>query len=329
MQSDGNRSARPGGAAAGRLTAMSGRQTLRVATRASTLAVRQSEWVIDRLRRRWPDLRLELVKASTPGDRDKQTPLTSLGQGVFVSGVERLLLEDEADVAVHSLKDVPTLLTAGLELAAFPERADPRDGLVCRVGHGLTSLPIGALVGTGSPRRAAQLLALRPDLRVAPVRGNLDTRLRKLREGAFDALMLAVAGLARLGRDGELDQVFSAEECTPATGQGALVVQCRADDDLTRRLVSTLDDRTCRAEVTAERAFLAALGGGCQLPAGALGTVDGDDVDIIGVAASPDGREIVRQRHRGPSTAASVVGHELGEHLLPHARGLLGAAAGV
>ena len=300
---------------------------LRVATRASILALRQSEWVADRLRAAWPGLEVELVPASTPGDRDKQTPLTALGQGIFVKGVEELLLAGRADIAVHSLKDVPTALTPGLELAAFPTREDPRDGLVCRVGRDLASLPPGARVGTGSPRRAAQLLALRPDLRVLPVRGNLDSRLGKLRAGQFEALVLAVAGLARLDRGGDLDQVFSADECTPAVGQGALVVQCRAEDPVIRALVAPLDDPSCRVESLAERAFLTALGGGCQLPAGALARVAGNRLEIVGVAASPDGRELVRAHRAGLASEAASVGQQLAQELLPRARGLLAMAA--
>lgn len=302
------------------------RPLLRLATRASTLALRQAEWVRDRLLQAWPGLEVELVRASTPGDRDKHTPLTSLGQGVFVRGVEELLLGCRADIAVHSLKDVPTLQTSGLNLAAFPPREDPRDGLVCRVGRDLDTLPRGARVGTGSPRRAAQLLALRPDLRILPVRGNLDTRLRKLREGAFEALVLAVAGLTRLERASELDHIFSVRECTPAVGQGALAVQCRAEDKATHSLVAPLDDPACRAEALAERAFLAALGGGCQVPAGALARADGLRLEMVGVAASPDGRELVREAIRGGSDRPAQLGHELADRLLPRARGLLALA---
>ncbi|MBA2448728.1 MAG: hydroxymethylbilane synthase [Chloroflexi bacterium] len=302
-------------------------RVLRIATRGSALALRQTEWVADRLRAAWSGARVELVSASTAGDRDKQTPLTSLGQGVFVKGVEELLLVGAADIAVHSLKDVPTLLTASLELAAFPPREDPRDGLVCRVGRDLRSLPPRARVGTGSPRRAAQLLQLRQDLRILPVRGNLDTRLRKLRNGEFEALVLAVAGLARLGRQDELDQIFEIEECTPAVGQGALVIQTRTDDHATRELVAPLDDRHCRAESLAERAFLAALGGGCQLPAGALARVADRHLQIVGVAAAPDGRELVRAHHSGNASDAATVGHRLAELLLPRAQGLLSLAA--
>src|SRR4051794_29167792 len=164
--------------------------------------------VVDVLAARWPDVTFEIVTASTPGDRDKVTPLTTLGQGVFVKGVEEQLLNGRVDLAVHSLKDVPTVETPGLVLAAFPLRADARDGLVCHVGRNLASLPPGARVGTGSPRRAAQLLALRGDLRMTPVRGNLDTRLRRVNDGEIEALTVAIAGMERLGRLDELDQAL-------------------------------------------------------------------------------------------------------------------------
>ena len=303
---------------------------LRVVTRQSTLALTQTKGVIDELRAAWPGLLAELVVASTPGDRDKSTPLTTLGQRVFVKGVEEALLDGRADVAVHSLKDVPTILTSGLELAAFPRRGDPRDGLVCRdgVGRSLADLPLRARVGTGSPRRAAQLLALRPDLRVTPVRGNLDTRLAKLHAGEFDALTLAVAGLQRLGRMDELAQVFEVDECTPCVGQGTLVVQCRADAPSIKSLVARIDDPATRTASIAERAFLAALGGGCELPAGALGVLRGTELDLVGVVASPDGRDVVRQRRSGPMGNPASFGRTLALQLLPRARTLLGAAVG-
>ncbi len=302
------------------------RGLLRVATRACVLALTQTHSVIALLHAAWPTLEIELVPASTPGDRDKRTPLTSLGEGVFVKGIEEELLSDRADIAVHSVKDVPTLGTPTLELAAFPKRADPRDGLVCRIGRCLAELPPGARVGTGSPRRAAQLLAVRSDVRVAPIRGNLDTRLRRLHDGEFEALVVAVAGLARLGRLSELHHAFSFEECTPAAGQGALVVQARANDSATRALVTAIDDPDCRAEVQAERAFLASLGGGCQLPAGAVARASGAALKLIGVAASPDGRELTREQHCGRTSAPSDLGRGLAERMLPRARGLLALA---
>lgn len=297
---------------------MSQQRTLRVVTRGSKLALIQTQSVVDLLITRHPELSFEVVTASTPGDRDKSTPLTTLGQGVFVKGVEEQLLVGQADLAVHSLKDVPTEETAGLMLGAFPMRADARDGLVCRLGRNLASLPAGARVGTGSPRRAAQLRALRQDIEVVPVRGNLDTRLRKLADGELEALTVAIAGLERLGRLGELDQAFEADECTPAAGQGTLVVQCRADDALAREVLAGIDVPTIRAEATAERAFLGRLGGGCQLPAGAIARAfEGGQLEIIGVVASLDGRELVRDRHTGSPEHAADAGRALAERLLP------------
>ncbi|MCC6176565.1 MAG: hydroxymethylbilane synthase [Chloroflexi bacterium] len=297
---------------------------LRVATRGSVLALRQTNDVVDMLRAMHPEMSVEIVSVSTPGDRDKSTPLTTLGQGVFVKGVEEQLLDGRVDVAVHSLKDVPTAPTPGLEIGAYPLRADPRDGLVCRVGRNLASLPERARVATGSPRRAAQLLALRSDLQIVAVRGNLDTRLRKLRDGEFDGLMLAVAGLQRLNRLDELDQAFEVDECTPAAGQGTLAVQCRTDDAPVRALLARLDDAATRAEAQAERAFLAALGGGCELPAGAVAQVHGSVLHLIGVVASADGRSLVRERIAGGLDDPAGVGRELAERLLPRARVFLG-----
>lgn len=297
---------------------------VRVVTRGSPLALIQTQLVVDLLVRRWPDLRFEVVTATTPGDRDKQTPLTTLGQGVFVKGVEEQLLDGRVDLAVHSLKDVPTAETPGLTLAAFPLRADARDGLVCRVGRNLASLPPGARVGTGSPRRSAQLLALRHDLQMTPIRGNLDTRLRKLRDGEIDALTVAIAGMERLGRLAELDQALEADECTPAAGQGTLVVQCRADDERALALLAAIDAPTIRVESLAERSFLARLGGGCQLPAGAVARIfDGGRLEIVGVVASTDGRRLVREQISGLAADPTGAGQALAEALLPAARTLI------
>jgi hydroxymethylbilane synthase len=300
------------------------RSAVRVVTRGSPLALIQTRLVVDLLAKRWPELQFEVVTASTPGDRDKLTPLTTLGQGVFVKGVEEQLLDGRVDLAVHSLKDVPTVETPGLTLAAFPLRADARDGLVFRTGRNLASLPLGARIGTGSPRRSAQLLALRCDLQMAPIRGNLDTRLQKLRGGEIDALTVAVAGMERLGRLAELDQVLEADECTPAAGQGTLVVQCRADDRRALDVLAAIDVPTIRAESMAERAFLAALGGGCQLPAGAVArAVDDGKLEIVAVVASTDGRRLARERVGGSAGDPIGAGRSLAEALLPAARDLL------
>lgn len=299
-------------------------KTLRVATRGSTLALIQTRMVIDLLAARWPDFAFEIVTASTPGDRDKQTPLTTLGQGVFVKGVEEQLLDGRVDLAVHSLKDVPTAEMPGLYLGAFPLRADARDGIVCRVGRNLASLPPGARVGTGSPRRSAQLLALRSDLQITPIRGNLDTRLRKLRDGEIEALTVAVAGLERLGRLSELDQALEADECTPAAGQGTLVVQCRTDDEQARAMLAGIDQLTIRAEAVAERAFLARLGGGCELPAGAVARAfDGGALEMVGVVASTDGKRLAREYTSGLSADPVAAGIALAELLLPLASTLI------
>jgi hydroxymethylbilane synthase len=301
---------------------------VRVVTRGSPLALIQTRLVVDLLAKRWPDLQFEVVTASTPGDRDKQTPLTTLGQGVFVKGVEEQLLDGRVDLAVHSLKDVPTVETPGLTLAAFPLRADARDGLVCRIGRNLASLPPGARIGTGSPRRSAQLLALRGDLKMTAIRGNLDTRLRKLRDGEIDALTAAVAGMERLGRLVELDQVLEEDECTPAAGQGTLVVQCRADDLRALDVLAAIDVPTIRAESLAERAFLAALGGGCQLPAGAVARAfDDGRLEIVAVVASTDGRHLARERVSGSATDPIGAGRSLAEVLLPAARDLIDSGA--
>lgn len=299
---------------------------LRLATRGSALALIQARAVASLLESAVPVLTVEIVTASTPGDRDKCTPLTTLGQGVFVKGVEEMLLDGRADLAVHSLKDVPTTETPGLVLGAFPLRADPRDGLVCRVGRNLLSLPASATVATGSPRRAAQILALRSDIKIVPVRGNLDTRLRKLRDGEFDALTVAVAGLERLDRLHELDQAFEVHECTPAAGQGTLVAQIRATDERVSDLVRRIDVPRLRSESLAERTFLGALGGGCELPAGALAQVSEDGrLTVVGVVASADGRRLVREHLAGSAEDAARAGVELADRLLPAARELLTA----
>jgi hydroxymethylbilane synthase len=284
----------------------------------------QTGLVVDLLAARWPNLTFEVVTASTPGDRDKQTPLTTLGQGVFVKGVEEQLLDGQVDLAVHSLKDVPTAETPGLTLGAFPLRADARDGLVFRSGRNLANLTAGARVGTGSPRRAAQLLALRNDLQMVPIRGNLDTRLRKVRDGEVDALTVAIAGMERLGRLSELDQALEVDECTPAAGQGTLVVQCRADDERALEILAAIDAPTIRTEAEAERSFLAALGGGCQLPAGAVARVfDGGSLEIVGVVASSDGKRLVREHVSAAASDPVAAGAQLATMLLPAARALI------
>jgi hydroxymethylbilane synthase len=267
-----------------------GSPSLRLGTRGSALALAQSGMVADDLRALGASV--ELVVIRTTGD--DRPPATVWGEGAFVMALEAALLDGRIDVAVHSAKDVPTAGDPRLEIAAYPPREDPRDALVCREsGRTLDTLPAGAVVGTDSPRRVAFLRARRPDLRTRPLHGNVDTRLRKLAAGEADALVLAVAGLKRLGMDGRISEALPTDVALPAPGQGALAVEVRADDPITRPLVARLDDPPTRAAVEAERAFLRASGGGCRAPLGALATVEGDILTIRGAAAAegsvPDG----------------------------------------
>jgi hydroxymethylbilane synthase len=297
--------------------------------------------VLGWLRASAPEARLEVVGLSTEGDERRDVPLSQLGgTGAFVKRIERSLLERGIDLAVHSLKDVPTQLDDGLELAAVPERGDPRDALVLparsdRAGavHGqpdpLEALPHGARVGTGSARRAAQLLRLRPDLELREVRGNVDTRLRKLDAGELDALVLAAAGLERLGLAHRISRRLEPDELTPMVGQGALALEARADDREAVALAARIDHRPTRACVEAERAFLRRLGGGCALPVGALATVEGDELFLRVVLADADGRQVERRAGRARLDDGLALAVELADQALaalPSAAGLAGAA---
>jgi hydroxymethylbilane synthase len=264
---------------------MLGGPSLRLGTRGSALARAQSGRIADDLRALGASV--ELVVIRTTGD--DRPPNTIWGEGAFVVALEAALLDGRIDVAVHSAKDVPTAQDSRLAIAAFPPREDPRDALVCReAGAVLATLPAGALIGTDSPRRAAFLRASRPDLRTRPLHGNVDTRLRKLADGDADALVLAVAGLRRLGLEGRISEALPVDVTLPAPGQGSLAVEVRADDPVASSLVSRLDDPATRAAVEAERAFLRASGGGCRAPIGALATVEGDTITIRGAAAAQD-----------------------------------------
>jgi hydroxymethylbilane synthase len=263
-------------------------------------------------------LEIELLPVLTRGDLQRQVPLTELvgEDGVFTRGVEAELIAGRADLAVHSLKDLPTQGDQRLVLAAFPPRADARDVLVSRQGASLADLPAGAVVGTGSPRRAAQLLLARSDLRVVSVRGNVDTRLAKLAAGEVDALVLAAAGLARLKRLELISEHLDLERFTPAVGQGALAVQCRLDDQAAAELLTAIDSAETRAAVNAERAFLRAVGGGCRLPLGAYGSVADDRIELIGFLAYPDASQAHRLVCAGPASEPERLGRELASRLL-------------
>lgn len=298
---------------------------LRIATRGSRLALTQTRWVADRLRELLHNRAIEIVPIVTHGDARRDLPLTQLGEGIFVKALETELLEGRADLAVHSLKDVPSRETAGLTIASVPTREDPRDALIAARGQRLQDLADGATLATGSPRRIAQLRAARPDLQFTGVRGNVETRLRRLDDGEFDGLIMAVAGLARLGLEHRISHTFEPELCVPAVGQGALAVQCRADDDESLQIAANIDDATAHLEVTVERAILAALGGGCQVPLGALARTRGEDLELDAVVADSTGAELVRWRERGKATEAARMAARASESLGREAAHLLAA----
>jgi hydroxymethylbilane synthase len=290
--------------------------TIRIGTRGSLLSRTQTEHVIQALQALHGDLRVDVVVIRTAGDRTTG-PLRPVGRaGLFVAEIERALLAGEIDLAVHSLKDLPTAPTPGLAIAAIPPREDPRDVLVANVPS-LRALPAGARVGTASPRRAAQLRAHRPDLQVVPLRGNVDTRVRKVRSGEVDAAILAAAGLLRAGLAHEIAEYLDPQVILPAPGQGALAVQVRAGDRRLTDLVAPLDDPQSRAATTAERAFLHHLGGGCAIPAAALATCDPTTrrLRLCAAVASEDGSRVARIERSGPMEAAERIGQEAAEAL--------------
>jgi hydroxymethylbilane synthase len=295
---------------------------IRVGTRRSVLATTQSGMVAEMIRTRL-GREAELVEVTTEGDRSQAdgTQLATVGgTGVFVGALRDALLRGDVDVAVHSLKDLPTYPQAGIALAAIPSREDPRDAVVARDGLTLGELPAGSRVGTGSPRRVAQLHALGLGLEISGIRGNVDTRISKVRSGEFDAVVLARAGLARIGRLDEVTEVLDPLQMLPAPGQGALAVECRADDaELVAALVA-LDDDHARAAVSAERAVLATLEGGCSAPIGALAEVvegeDGNEIWVRAVALSLDGALAVRKSATGAPTDAVGVGSRLASDML-------------
>ena len=289
----------------------------------------QTRLVSDALARAWPQLHFEIQAIRTEGDRLAHVSLSKIGgRGIFVKEIEHALLAGKIDLAVHSLKDLPSTLPSGLTIAAIPLREDARDVLIARNGLPLTALPPGATLATSSPRRFAQLRAARPDLRFVDLRGNVDTRLRRLHAGDFDAIVLAAAGVLRLGRGGEVTEYLPLDLCLPAVGQGALAVEVRADDADLLKLLSAVDHPRTRAAVTAERAFLRTLGGGCRVPIAAYADVspDGTMLRLHGRILAPDGSERVEGVRSGPATAAEQTGEDLGRELLEQARPLLEAA---
>jgi hydroxymethylbilane synthase len=289
-------------------------RTLVIGSRASPLALRQAGWVKERIEAGGRPARVEVIHTS--GDRIPDRPLASLGgKGVFVKEIEEALLAGSIDLAVHSLKDLPTAQPVGLRLACVPEREDPHDVLIAPGAPSLEGLRRGAIVGTGSPRRACQIHAVRPDVAIKDLRGNIDTRLGKLRQGGYDAILLALAGLRRLGSEVEA-QVLDYDVMLPAVGQGALAVETRSDDPDSAAALAGLHDPATACAVEAERAFLRGLGGGCQAPIAAVAEVSGDRLLLRGLVGDPEGRRVVRHSLEGRAADPEAAGAALAEALL-------------
>ena len=292
--------------------------SLIIGTRGSRLALVQAHSVARALEAGSDGLGVEVRVLKTRGDADRSASLDTFGgEGVFVKELERALAAGEIDAAVHSLKDLPTILPGGLAIAAVPERVDARDALISRGGAGLDELPEGARVATGSPRRRAQLQHYRPDLRFTGIRGNIDTRLKKLEEpDGPDAIVLAVAGLQRLGWADRISEVLSADVCMPAVGQAALAIEAREDDRPTLDAARRIEDVPARRAVTAERSFLRGVGGGCHTPVGAWGRIQGECLALDAVLAAEDGSWLVRRSLRGNPEEGPELGRRLAEAVL-------------
>ena len=293
------------------------RRKLIIGTRGSALAMIQAAWVKDRLMEKHPDLDVELLKIKTKGDKILDVPLAKVGgKGLFVKEIEDALLDGRADLAVHSIKDVPVELPPGLEIAVVPEREDCRDVLIARNGEDLDGLAPGARVGTSSLRRRSQLLRRRPDLDVVSLRGNLDTRLRKLTSEGLDAIVVAAAGLARMNLISKTHQFLSPDIMVPAIGQGALGLEVRANDNTIKERIALLHHEATARCVTAERAFLRKMEGGCQVPLGALARLSDGRINLTGMVADPEGGRYFRDSIEGDAVEAEKIGTSLAEDLL-------------
>jgi hydroxymethylbilane synthase len=294
----------------------------RIGTRGSRLALAQSVWVKGEIETEHPDVQVELVKIKTMGDRILGTPLSQIGgKGLFVKEIEDALLKKEVDLAVHSIKDVPAELPEGLQISLFPEREDPRDALLSIDDKTLTELPEGSSVGTSSLRRSAQLLHVRPDFKVVPLRGNVDTRLRKLESGDLQAIILAAAGLRRLGLSDRISQILPPEQMLPAIGQGALGLEIRGEDEAVQKLLGFMNHEPTEVTVRAERAFLKEIEGGCQVPIAAYGRLDGDSVTLQGLVAELDGSKVLRDEVSGQKEKPEDIGLTLARRLLASGAG--------
>lgn len=285
------------------------------ATRPSALARWQTQWVINALKNVHPDVECEEKIITTQGDKILDKPLPEIGgKGLFTQELENELLSGAVHCAVHSLKDLPVENPVGLTIGCVPMRAEVRDALISKNGYTLATLPHGASIGTSSLRRAAQILACRPDLHIQSLRGNIDTRIRKALDSQYDAIILAGAGLTRLGLDKHVTQWLSLDIMLPAPGQGALAVQCRADDQTTLNLLAALEDESTRKAVTAERAFLSGLGGGCSVPVAAFAKLNGEMIELTGLVISENGRKAIHVKR--PGFNPDFLGHELAQRAI-------------
>ena len=302
---------------------------IRIATRKSPLALWQTEQVAERLRHAHPDIRIEILGMSTRGDQFLDVSLAKIGgKGLFVKELEQGLLDRRADLAVHSMKDVPADLPAGLHLPVILEREDPRDAFVSNSYGDIDELPEGACVGTSSLRRRCQLAVRRADLVIRPLRGNVNTRLRKLDAGEYDAVILAAAGLMRLGFEQRIRRCLSPEESLPAIGQGAIGIECRADDGRVNALIAPLHHADTADRVRAERALNRRLGGGCQTPIAGYALLESGELHLRGLVGTPDGSRVWRAERRAPRTEAEPLGTALAEDLIAQdANGVLAALA--
>lgn len=297
-------------------------QTVRIATRKSKLALWQAEHIQQRLEELHPGLTVELVPMSTKGDVILDTPLAKIGgKGLFVKELEVAMLEGRADIAVHSMKDLPVEFPDGLELHTICEREDPRDAFVSGKYNNLNEMPEGAVVGTCSLRRRCQVMEQFPHLVIKDLRGNVQTRLRKLDDGEFDAIILAASGLIRLELGDRITSFIPVEQSLPANGQGALGIECRSDDDAMKQLLQPLQCQETRIRVLAERAMNRRLEGGCQVPIGAYAELKGDSVYLRGLVGDPDGQQVLRDEIEGPAGEAEALGTELAERLLKKGAG--------
>lgn len=289
-----------------------------VGSRDSELALTQTHHVIGELQKQFPEIDFQVKHIKTEGDKILDVALAKIGgKGLFVKEIENALLSEEIDFAVHSMKDVPTAVPEGLKIAAISEREDPRDCYIAKDGKtGLFDTPQGAIIGTSSLRRSAQLLHLRSDFEIVPIRGNLNTRFRKLSEQNMHGIILAYAGVYRLGWADKITEILDFDKSLPAVGQGALGIETRAADDFTNKVVSVLNHGPTAAAITAERAFLRKLEGGCQVPIGAYGRFEGEELVLNGVVAGLDGSTVLRDQVRGTATDAVALGHKLAAMLV-------------